>query len=266
MTDSAAGGSAKASRGSRVLVIDDDELVRESLRHLLHDAGYAVEVAADGTGGLEQLAQGRVDVILVDLMMPGMNGRQFLRTLRETPENARIPVILMTGVHGITVPPDALGASDVVEKPLRSEELLNKVALAEYRSKQARGTLPPPRPVGAGSPRRHPTPSPVDLDGDGGIVMLVARDRSETQRLDAIVAPHGFTVVSLSRVSPQLPRMVRALRPKALVVDVTDEAEIAIVEQVRAELGGVAAPLIIIDGGDVDGAARALRDLLDVPA
>ena len=42
--------------------------------------------------------------------------------------------------------------------------------------------------------------------------------------------------------------------------------QIAIVEQVRAELGGVAAPLIIIDGGDVDGAARALRDLLDVPA
>lgn len=265
MTEPGGGGTAKSSRGSRVLVIDDDALVRESLRLLLADAGYLVEVAADGAAGLERLAAVRVDIILVDLMMPGMNGRQFLRTLREAPENARVPVILMTGVHGITAAPDALGASDVVEKPLRSEDLLNKVALAEYRSKQARGTLPPPRPAST-PPRRHPTPTPVgDGDADGGIVMLVARDRAATQRLDALVAPHGYTVVALGRVSAQLPRMVRALRPRALVVDVLDADEIAIVEQVRAELGGASAPIVVIDHGDVDDAARALRDLLDVP-
>lgn len=264
-----------SARGGRVLIIDDDPLVRESLRQVLHDAGYQVDLAGDGEAGLQALRASAPDVILVDLMMPGMNGRQFLRSLRAQDGYARIPVILMTGVYGLTVPPAALGASDVVEKPFKVEELLNKVALAEYRSRQARGSAPPPT---TGNPLVTPLPSrraatpvpilgadavlPTTTDGgEQGVVMLVLRDRAALQRLDQLLSSRGYTVVSLSRVQPQLPRMVRALRPRALIADVLDAAERAVVDQVQGELGGPVAPLILITREHpLDDAAAATAD------
>lgn len=268
-----------SARGGRVLIIDDDPLVRDSLCGVLREAGYQVDVAADGEAGLRALEAHAPDVILVDLMMPGMNGRQFLRSLRAQDGYARIPVILMTGVHGLTVPPAALGASDVVEKPFKVEELLNKVALAEYRSRQARGSAPPPthRSAAVVAPlpaRRAATPVPMLGEaslpgpadgGEQGVVMLVLRDRAALQRLDALLSSRGYTVVSLSRVQPQLPRMVRALRPRALIADVLDADERAIVDQVQGELGGPVAPLILVTREhplDAAGTATADRSIL----
>ena len=70
-------------------------------------------------------------------MMPGMNGRQFLQALRDDPAYEHVPVLIMTAVHGLNVNLATLGASEVVEKPFKIEELLNKVALAVYRSRDA---------------------------------------------------------------------------------------------------------------------------------
>jgi CheY-like chemotaxis protein len=123
-------------KDGRILVVDDEPMVRQTLGQFLGDEGYTVEEAADGADALARVGEHRPDVILLDLMMPGMNGRQFLRALRDDPRYVDLPVVVMTAVRGLTVQPAAMGASEVVEKPFDVDDLLNKVALAIYRSRQ----------------------------------------------------------------------------------------------------------------------------------
>src|SRR5262249_1916030 len=127
----------------RVLVVDDDPMVRETLGQVLSEEGYVVDLAVDGETALERGHASRPDGILLDLMMPGMNGRQFLQALREQPAYANVPVMIMTAVHGLEVNLATLGASEVVEKPFKPEDLLNKVALAVYRSREMYTTTGP---------------------------------------------------------------------------------------------------------------------------
>src|SRR5439155_12040940 len=122
-------------KGGRVLVVDDEPMVRDTLGQVLADEGYVVDLAVDGETALERVHAARPDAILLDLMMPGMNGRQFLQALRDDPTYANVPVLIMTAVHGLEVNLATLGASEVVEKPFNVDELLNKVALAVYRSR-----------------------------------------------------------------------------------------------------------------------------------
>src|SRR5438045_9259350 len=124
----------------RVLVVDDEPMVRETLGQVLSEEGYVVDLAVDGETALERVHAARPDAILLDLMMPGMNGRQFLQALRGEPAYANVPVLIMTAVHGLAVNLATLGASEVVEKPFVTDELLHKVALAVYRSRES--TLP----------------------------------------------------------------------------------------------------------------------------
>src|SRR4051812_24846232 len=70
-------------KGGRVLVVDDDPMVRDTLAHVLADEGYVVDTAIDGADALECVRLARPDAILLDLMMPGMNGRQFLQAIRD---------------------------------------------------------------------------------------------------------------------------------------------------------------------------------------
>ncbi len=63
--------------GGRILVVDDDSMVRETVGRVLEEEGYAVDYASDGAEAVERVAAHPPDAILLDLMMPGMNGRQF---------------------------------------------------------------------------------------------------------------------------------------------------------------------------------------------
>ena len=119
-----------------VLIVDDDAALRESIANLLTDEGYSIEHAGDGVSALAAVEGRQPDAILLDFLMPNMNGREFLATLRRHPRAANVPVLVMTAVSGIESrnrPP--FGANDIVEKPFDVEELLNKVALAIYRSR-----------------------------------------------------------------------------------------------------------------------------------
>src|SRR5205085_2500507 len=87
----------------RVLVVDDEPMVRETLGQVLSDEGYVVDLAVDGETALDRVHAARPDAILLDLMMPGMNGRQFLQALRDDPTYAKVPVLIMTAVHGLEV-------------------------------------------------------------------------------------------------------------------------------------------------------------------
>src|SRR5512144_2299775 len=123
----------------------------------------------------------RPDAILLDLMMPGMNGRQFLQALRDEPAYASVPVLIMTAVHGLEVNLTTLGASEVVEKPFNVDELLNKVALAVYRSRDANATSTPPL---AYAPVVSPAAPPPSPEAERGVVLIVEHDRARMQQLD----------------------------------------------------------------------------------
>jgi CheY-like chemotaxis protein len=197
-------------QGGRILVVDDEPLVRETVGSLLAEEGYLVDKASDGNDALLKIAAHRPDAILLDLMMPGMNGRQFLEALRDL-GHGDVPVVVMTAVQGLA---QQAGFPDVIEKPFDLDALLNKVALAVYRS---RGTAAEPTPSRIVVEEAPPEPDPAEPDR--GVVLLIDSDREALQRLDAMLSARGYTVVSMTRVTAQLPRLARALEPRAIILD-----------------------------------------------
>ena len=212
-------------REGRVLVVDDEPMVRETLGQVLSSEGYVVDQAVDGATALVCVRATRPDAILLDLMMPGMNGRQFLQALREDPAYAHIPVMIMTAVHGLEVNLATLCASEVVEKPFNVDELLNKVALAVYRSRESSPRITQPQAVVMPPPETVP-------EKERGVVVLVEHDRSRLQQLDLMLSARGYTVVSMTRALVHLSRLARALRPRAILLDWVSEG----VEQVVRDL------------------------------
>lgn len=212
----------------RVLVVDDEPMVRETLGQFLSDEGYVVDLAVDGEAALERVHAARPDAILLDLMMPGMNGRQFLQALRDQPAYASVPVLIMTAVHGLEVNLATLGASEVVEKPFNVEELLNKVALAVYRS---RGDAMRPR---VQTSNNEPVPAPAPAPDDRGVVLVVEQDRERLQQLDLQLSQRGYTVVSMTRALVQLSRLARALQPRAILLDLRSERAHDVLSELRA--------------------------------
>jgi CheY-like chemotaxis protein len=108
-----------------LLVVDDDQLVRQLLRLLLQGEGYHVREAGDGQEALDQLRQGPVpDCILLDLRMPGMDGRQFRSRQRYDPRLASIPVLLISGVSRVAEEAAFMGVADYLQKPFPPDALL----------------------------------------------------------------------------------------------------------------------------------------------
>lgn len=122
----------------RILVVDDDPLLRGSIAMVLEDEGYTVELAADGKKALESVAANRPDVILLDVMMPHMSGTQVLKILKDDSQTANIPILIMTAINGMAGGRILNGPNEVVEKPFDVHDLLNKIALAIYRAQDAR--------------------------------------------------------------------------------------------------------------------------------
>jgi DNA-binding response OmpR family regulator len=110
----------------RVLVVEDDEGIREMLKYNLSTAGFTVQEAADGAAGLRTARTSRPDLILLDLMLPGMSGFDFCRALRKS---SRVPIIMITAkdaevdkIVGLE-----LGADDYITKPFSIREVLARV-------------------------------------------------------------------------------------------------------------------------------------------
>lgn len=114
----------------KILVVDDEESIRLVVSFTLEQAGYAVETSANGDDCLEKVYSFNPDLVLLDLMMPMLDGWEVLRLLRSNPETAGIPVILLTAKGEIRDKMFALqqGATDFVTKPFSKEELLERLA------------------------------------------------------------------------------------------------------------------------------------------
>ena len=122
---------------TRVLIVEDNHDLAFGLRNNLEIEGYAVDVAGDGSSGLAAARQTRPDLIVLDLMLPGIDGYRVLRQLRE--DGLTVPVLILTarGEEADKVLGFRLGADDYVTKPFGVLELLARVEALLRRSRAA---------------------------------------------------------------------------------------------------------------------------------
>ncbi|AEF42006.1 response regulator transcription factor [Hoyosella subflava] len=111
----------------RILVVDDDRAVRESLRRSLSFNGYTVELAVDGADALEKVAEAPPDAIVLDVMMPRMDGLEVCRRLRSQGDER--PILVLTARDSVSERVSGLdaGADDYLPKPFALEELLARL-------------------------------------------------------------------------------------------------------------------------------------------
>lgn len=110
-----------------VLVVDDDADVRESLCDVLHDEGYFTLTAQNGAEALTRLRASGADIILLDLMMPVMDGIDFRSEQRRDPELATIPVIVVSASGDARSLASSLDAAAYLPKPIRVTQLVQAV-------------------------------------------------------------------------------------------------------------------------------------------
>jgi len=117
------------SRGARVLVIDDEPHIRRVLDAMLGKEGFEVLLALDGSEGLSVLASSPVDLVILDLVMPGPNGLEVLAKIRSRPATSATPVIILTAKGQDADREAALagGADDFMTKPFSPKKLVSRI-------------------------------------------------------------------------------------------------------------------------------------------
>ena len=113
----------------RILIVDDEPHIRRVLSSILGSQGFDVITASDGAEGLEAVEAGGVDVVILDLMMPGANGLEILSKIRTTPGQADTPVIILTAKGQDADREAALagGADDFLTKPFSPKKLIARI-------------------------------------------------------------------------------------------------------------------------------------------
>jgi DNA-binding response OmpR family regulator len=158
------------------MVVDDEDRVRAFLRRSLVSQGHAVVCAAEGGAALEALSEQIVDLVLLDLVMPGMNGLQCLSELRDRRKSP--PVIVLSGVSDVAARVQALdrGAVDFVGKPFHMSELI-------ARTRRHLAVVPQPR-----SGERYLEAGTIRLDLD--------RRRASSAQGEAVLTEREFALLA----------------------------------------------------------------------
>jgi len=189
-----------ASGAMRILVVDDEKIKRVTLADDLTAQGHEVVTACDGREALEKLAQGRFDVVVTDLKMPGIDGIELLKRIKQGPMSD-IEVIMMTAYGSIPVAVEAvkLGAFDFLTKPFRNEDLFPLLARIQ-RSRYA--------PADAQQTSRQFTAADVDraVVGDSPAMGRVKRMVEICARTDANVLLCGETGVGKDLIAQTIHR------------------------------------------------------------
>ncbi|MCO7220494.1 response regulator transcription factor [Klenkia sp. PcliD-1-E] len=147
---------------TRVLVVEDEESFSDALSYMLRREGFEAVVAGNGIDALAEFDRGGADIVLLDLMLPGLSGTEVCRTLRA---RSAVPIIMLTAkdteidkVVGLE-----LGADDYVTKPYSARELLARIRAVLRRGTDA--DLPPDATLVAGPVRMDVERHTVSVDG-----------------------------------------------------------------------------------------------------
>ena len=134
-------GPPGRERLGRVLLVEDEPDVAELIRFNLHKEGYEVHVLSTGGEAIRHVREGKPDVVLLDIMVPQLNGWEICRRLKQDPETRRLPVIMVTGRvdEGDKVLGFELGADDYVTKPFSPRELVARVRAVTRRGRATEG-------------------------------------------------------------------------------------------------------------------------------
>lgn len=127
--------SEPITRKERLLVVEDEESLAMGIRDALEHSGYQVELCFDGPSALEAARSGSFDLIVLDLMLPGMDGLEVLSTLRRERRDVRVVVLTAKGNERDVVAGLEAGADDYIKKPFSPHELLARVS-AQFRRRE----------------------------------------------------------------------------------------------------------------------------------
>jgi two-component system KDP operon response regulator KdpE len=204
----------------RVLVVDDEPQMRRALQRALKAHAYQVELAANGATALDLLAKQDVDMVLLDLMMPGIDGFEVLRRTRTW---SRVPIIVLTarGDEADTVAALDLGADDYLTKPFGIEVLLARLRAVRRRMAEPQRSVFVAGDVTIDLERqiviRGDDPvhlAPIELD----IIAVLVEHRGVTveyhQLVAAVWGPEGTAPDELPRLLQALRVHINALRRK----------------------------------------------------
>jgi signal transduction histidine kinase/CheY-like chemotaxis protein len=217
------GAEAGDARNDLVLVIDDEVAQRELMTRFLRRQGFAVRTAADGKTGFE-LARSLVPrVILLDVMMPGMDGWSVLEALKADATTAKIPVVMVSFVAEASTSA-ALGAADAVSKPVDWGRL--KVLMDQFHDR-------------------------------GGDVLVVDDDADMRQRLRTVLERGGWTVSEAGDGAEAL-RQVLHSPPHAILLDLTMPVMngFAFLHRLRETPGCSDLPVVVLSARDISAAER----------
>lgn len=116
----------------KILAIDDENDVLLVIKTALQSEGFDVETASDGAGGFDKAARDKPDLIILDVMMPGLSGFDVLKKMRADERTSRIPVIMLTGVSEKSKIAEAIAAGTdyYIVKPFEFQNLVEKVNIA----------------------------------------------------------------------------------------------------------------------------------------
>ena len=168
---------------TRVLVVEDEESFSDALSFMLRREGYEVGVAADGATALDEFDRHGADLVLLDLMLPGISGTEVCRTLRQ---RSTVPIIMVTAKDGEVdkVVGLELGADDYVTKPFSSRELVARIRAVLRRRGEPEEMLPSVLEAG-----------PVRIDVDRHVVVVrgqtIAMPLKEFDLLELLVRNAG---------------------------------------------------------------------------
>jgi DNA-binding NtrC family response regulator len=224
--------------------VDDEESMRFFLRRALARRGFEVDTAADGPEGLARFREGRPDAVLLDVRLPGMNGREVLERIRAV--DASVPVLVMTGFASVEDAMGAMwaGATDYVRKPLKADEVagaleralaardLGPGGPATVRSLASRPALPPAR---SAPPADAPPPEdpaawlrsasaarglPAGSEDGGDLTLEEAVRRFERLFVDELLRRAGGNVARAARAAGiSRPNFHRKMRSLGLTAD-----------------------------------------------
>jgi signal transduction histidine kinase/DNA-binding response OmpR family regulator len=212
---------AIADRAGSVLIIEDDRRSADLLQVYLEGAGYTVAMARDGVEGLELARRLEPAAVILDILLPRLNGWDLLAELKGDPATSAIPVVIVSMVdeQGAGF---ALGAAEYLVKPVDRTRLIDALARC------------------AVTPRDRPTlvaidDDPVDLD-----------------LLEAVLAPEGWAVVRATAGEEGV-RVVRRERPDLVILDLLmpDVDGFAVVEQLRADPVVEDVPIVVLTSKDM---------------